>query len=597
MCLTGFVPRLILLLDNEATRPMAAQALVNVTRHGGLEVRYDLAKVTPGLTRILETYPDDSVTSEHLIITIEHCVGSVLTGNIGEDPIKTRILASIDMERTLKAVLRVLRNPGISFTLLAHASELLAHSTFKAAKECLAIPALIRFLVAGLRSMDWSHRCTALTGIIYLHARGSEVDSLIADPNKFSQAIQSGLPPHLSDLMAKYGPQHTTAYIRLKVQKDFQDAMMKARQDHDLFSLGVTLSQFIMLTDYSIIAGSFYFHEPDAGKWTADSGGLPFVMWTEALPYCAKALREKGELDKADILEIKYSFTKQQPERAGQLAKVALKRNSSVSYFHYAVSMNVDEVEGLRAAKKGLRCNDLTPFIRHQLLWRAVEHAAWIGQKHLADCGSETEARVWEEGIAFMLSALDDAKEYVETAPPDHTHRKDVLYWYIILTITVKGPEISPDLKELKVSLIDLILSRRLTHSWLEQGIFHQLKLTEEMARFFDSLNHPPPKTMIWHCVDNIRRFYSSGAAEWDSVIRLLDQQTTHPVPSKDKAADDLATWLENVHIEHGEHKMGSCDHGKPVRLSMDNVALYRCSWCSNPSAVLRKCSGCNSTR
>jgi hypothetical protein len=113
------------------------------------------------------------------------------------------------------------------------------------------------------------------------------------------------------------------------------------------------------------------------------------------------------------------------------------------------------------------------------------------------------------------------------------------------------------------------------------------------MATF--TLSRPPAKTILWNCLDIIHRFYTDGIEEWQSVIKVLDMESAHPSPSKDKVADDLAAWLDDVEgggeHDHGEH------HATPTRIKDNNVELYRCSWCANPSAVLRKCSGCNKTR
>ena len=37
--------------------------------------------------------------------------------------------------------------------------------------------------------------------------------------------------------------------------------------------------------------------------------------------------------------------------------------------------------------------------------------------------------------------------------------------------------------------------------------------------------------------------------------------------------------------------------HRMHPRVNPNTVELYRCTWCKNPSAALRKCSGCGKTR
>jgi hypothetical protein len=49
------------------------------------------------------------------------------------------------------------------------------------------------------------------------------------------------------------------------------------------------------------------------------------------------------------------------------------------------------------------------------------------------------------------MSAMEDAKAYAAETPPDARHMKNVLYWYICLTLTIKRPQTSADLQELQV--------------------------------------------------------------------------------------------------------------------------------------------------
>lgn len=60
----------------------------------------------------------------------------------------------------------------------------------------------------------------------------------------------------------------------------------------------------------------------------------------------------------------------------------------------------------------------------------------------------------------------------------------------------------------------------------------------------------------------------------------------------QDKWEDDLASWLEDMHVDNGSlsDRMRCGPSEEPRKVNFDHVTLYRCSWCSNPSAVLRKC-------
>ena len=87
-------------------------------------------------------------------------------------------------------------------------------------------------------------------------------------------------------------------------------------------------------------------------------------------------------------------------------------------------------------------------------LWRAVEHAGDLGITTLQDVhGGKNEQENAARGVAFLMSAWEDAKTFTSEAPPDNRHMLTILSWYIILTLAIKGPELSVDLKELDVSI------------------------------------------------------------------------------------------------------------------------------------------------
>ena len=175
-------------------------------------------------------------------------------------------------------------------------------------------------------------------------------------------------------------------------------------------------------------------------------------MWTDALPHCARALRARGtpaDLDMADVLDLKFYIIRSRIPDAIAHGQRAIERNPDLAYAYYAISMGADHEQGLRAVKKGLKCKNITPFVRHYLLWRAVEHAGDLGVSTLQEARGEGADHA--EGIAFLMSAWEDAKTFTAEAPPDNRHMQTILNWYIILTIAIKGPELSEDLKELAV--------------------------------------------------------------------------------------------------------------------------------------------------
>lgn len=75
-------------------------------------------------------------------------------------------------------------------------------------------------------------------------------------------------------------------------------------------------------------------------------------------------------------------------------------------------------MQGLRASKKGMKCKLITPFLNFQMMQRSVDHAGDMGIKVLQGLSdSEARDKKWE-GVAFLVSALEDAKAYFDGAPP-----------------------------------------------------------------------------------------------------------------------------------------------------------------------------------
>lgn len=97
--------------------------------------------------------------------------------------------------------------------------------------------------------------------------------------------------------------------MTLRAMRDFQVAMNRVAQDKDLYKLGITLAELILRTEFAISDGGWNVIDELTGQREKSPDiGLPFTMYMDALPHCAKAIRAKGvasEKDLADILECK----------------------------------------------------------------------------------------------------------------------------------------------------------------------------------------------------------------------------------------------------------------------------------------------------
>lgn len=108
----------------------------------------------------------------------------------------------------------------------------------------------------------------------------------------------------------------------------------------------------------------------------------------------------------------------------------------------------------------------------------------------------------------------------------------------------------------------------------------------------------PPPKTNLRLAEKAAVKYYASGVREFSRVFAELDkykvnnQKAPEPSPASEQVEDDLESWLDEMHLEDGtrEQFMRCGSHSGRPKVIYEDVVLYRCSWCGNPSAGLRKC-------
>ncbi|KAG1902296.1 uncharacterized protein F5891DRAFT_157954 [Suillus fuscotomentosus] len=78
-------------------------------------------------------------------------------------------------------------------------------------------------------------------------------------------------------------------------------------------------------------------------------------------------------------------------------------------------TLGQDRYEGWRFAMKGSKCPKMTPFVRFGLLYRAVELTGNLGVCRIQE--SSPGDRKYDEGVVFLMSAMEDAKIYTTEAP------------------------------------------------------------------------------------------------------------------------------------------------------------------------------------
>ncbi|THH28452.1 hypothetical protein EUX98_g5738 [Antrodiella citrinella] len=569
----GLIDKIMPLMDMRSTRLIGLETLATVTHHGGLEVRIEIAKHTPTLLRIMDEFPDHPKINELAVSTISHSVGSV----INEEHLDKALARKLDVPAVLKQVLDAMRKPNASLILVDHGISLVTSGCQHCHQEIKALPPLLSLLAACLRVSDISVRCNALASFIRINSPGSEEENRFFDPRKLMDAVQRRFPGHLVDAMMDFGMLRCETTLLGKTAGDYQTAMMKCAQDHDLRTLGKTLAGLIVRTEFSISEGGFQSYN-DRGQMEFMDVGLPFKAWTDSLPHCAKVLRDGNptplDLDMADILDIKFYILRQRIPDAIAHAQGAIKRNPQVAYFYYAIGLGADTAQALRAVKKGLKAKQTTPFVKYYMLWRAIVSAGDMGVTMLANARAGDQE--YSEGIAFLMSALDDTKDFFDIAPPDARHMATIVNWFVVLTLAIKGPELSPDLKELEPAFKKLEIARRIT----------------------EHIGFPYKKTQMRLSREMMLRLWPKAIKDFVSTITYYDalyDSSSKEQQSVAGAEDTLAAWLDEIsHDDEDGHYDTHCIH---PRINSNSVELYRCTYCRNPSAALRKCSGCGKVR
>ncbi|KAG6370757.1 hypothetical protein JVT61DRAFT_10959 [Boletus reticuloceps] len=520
----GLLDKIIALINKPNTRHLALRALTTITQHGGSDIRKEILQHTPVMIKLLQDFSDDLYAAELAITIIAHAVTCTL--DEPQTP-PAKYIKMLQLPKLIPLVLGFVDKPCVTLPLLHHALELFGNLTHHCPQDCLTFPDMIDFLIAYIRSADMHSRFYALGAVIRLHSPKPE--RLVSDPYALIAAVKRGLPDHLTDILLDYGPMRCESSLILQSFADYQKAMMQCAQDRDMYKLGLTLAELIPRNEYSISEGGFQAINERTGRAELMDVGLPFKMWVDALPICAKVIREKGKAGEehlADMLDMKFFVIRSRIPEAIMIAKKGIERNPKLPYPYYIMTLGDD-----------------------------VEESTVGDQK-------------WEQGQAFMSSTLDDARIYLAQAPPDMRHRKSILYWYIVLTLVEKGPELSTDLHEFK-KYTDM------------------LKIADE---FFAEFGVVPPKSQLSFAHEHISSRYAAATKKWGTAVAQLDSHSIDEfILSRDRAEDRLAAWLDDIQDEDGNDSGGQQPERSlhPKRSKNNPSELHRCSWCGNPSAVL----------
>jgi len=399
----------------------------------------------------------DAKLLELAIVTMSHAVQAVLV-QVEKSP-DPKVVKLIGLKDMIDVVLDSIRCPWITALSVAHAIPLLASPTMHCWDIASKHPDLLNFLAACLRCEDLSVRCDAMSAFFHLHHHDAKADTTTLDPRKVLEGYEKGAfrRPRIEDAIVDYGFQDTDIFNTILAARTFQSAMTKAVETQNLVDLGRTLARLVVQTEFSITDGYYQAINERTGRMETVNTGLPFTRWRDALPPCAEALEESGyasDIDMADILQIKYLIMTRKLKEAIIRAKAAIERSPHTPYFYYPITLKADMEEGLRYAKKGMQCKTTTKFVHFTMMKRAIEFAGSLGINAVVSPHSVTGGK--ELGVAFLTSAMEDAKDFIANAPPDSRHLQEVVDWYMLMTITLKGPELDMSLIDFTVSVLNV---------------------------------------------------------------------------------------------------------------------------------------------
>ena len=139
-------------------------------------------------------------------------------------------------------------------------------------------------------------------------------------------------------------------------------------------------------------------------------------------------------------------------------------------------------------------------------------------------------------------------------------------------------------------------MNERAQCSPLQQPAFRKLEVARQIT---EHIGFPYKKTQMRLSREMMVKLYPKAANDFSSTISYYD--SLYNISSEKEGAcvaraeDTLAAWLDEVHADDGEE--GHHTHCVHPKINSNTVELYRCTYCRNPSAGLKKCSGCGKVR
>ncbi|TEB28917.1 hypothetical protein FA13DRAFT_1793755 [Coprinellus micaceus] len=455
--LLAIVDNTIALLSFNATKHMALRLLASLVRYGKQEFhRTTILSCVTDLAKVADDNLNDPVICDLVVTILSQCLTSI-------NPTKYEV----DMgAQTLVAVVACMSSthalPTCILEGLSVLGMLLATNWSQEWRDSLltVCPESVGILVAGLHSPSWETRTMSLATLLCLYdvmGSGYLPGPVIDEQLAFSYiSALPGLAGRLTPTIVESIENHSgrweesTSYLSACVPWKLIVGFRDFCRNGDGISLGYTLFNLILSTEFAV--------PNDAKDWEED-GCHPFSDYADALPFCATALRSRGNhrddlvVDVLDTMfKLKHCHVDTALTRVDvtwqmvlclQAAKDNHEKHPEVAYFQLVIlmlEMPTNPYQGLSRALVVRAYSDVTAttFVKHALLARRVEKYALAGvQKMMVVSAHPAGGRStgWSAGHLYLVSALQHSKEFLATTPPCHLERGRIFGWYMILSI------------------------------------------------------------------------------------------------------------------------------------------------------------------
>ncbi|KAI1782470.1 hypothetical protein LXA43DRAFT_905667, partial [Ganoderma leucocontextum] len=551
----GFLDKAVELVDYPETRHVGLRTLLHFSSYDGPAHEFIMDDITSRngiLWQCIKNHSSDPQVVELAIAIMSRATRSSLSS------FPYSLLSSdISIISASRTILEALRNPAnYRPSLMTHALQFLVMSSDKFADQCKQIPSLLSLLIAFLRSKDSSTRTHSMIGLLNLSQADAEADHHDVELRHLGDALRGMVPlPQMfartprEEFLRLLDCSYTSHLYRTSI--DYLKAMGQAARDRDFCALGHRLADLFQQSP-STIEGCWSQLEREAGSPPPTDSD--FSLYSDVLLGCAEALRNRGSAHDrvaADIIEMKFLLMRHRLAEAIALATQVLRRESRLAYAHYIISLGTHTKHSLRAARKGLQCPDVTPFLRQHMLWRAIDLSTRQGLAMIvASRLGSNDAAGYEESEMLLLAALADTQTLIDEMPPDTPLMLTILGWSIILTLITRGNRLSETLEEI-------------------EPLLHRTVITTELMGYFGYSINKTDLYTAWNLISNT---YASSFEEWGDIVGAYDEADTRIAHIEPTDLEGLSAWFKCVSYK---------------------AKLRECRWCKSTNAVLKRCKGC----